>query len=201
LAPWADVLYSCDAIWWQKNAVGPDFTFEGLKISQDKKVKREFPDVHVVEVVRGADKLLIDKPGVIGWGGNSGFHALNLAVQFGAAKIILVGYDMTLKHGLHWHGKHPQGMHNPSDGNVARWRRVVDEAANYLKALDVTVINTSPISALVNYPKMSLQEALDYGSDHHSTSQVSEERIQLRSRRKASATAAEGESNRLQENV
>lgn len=157
------MLYACDAIWWQRANGAKDF--RGLKLSQDKIAKRSFSDVELVEVVRHHDKLLIEKPGVVGWGGNSGFHALNLAVQFGAAKIILVGYDMTLKHGLHWHERHPEGMHNPSDGNVARWRRVTDEAAVFLKELRVTVINASPISALVAYPKMTLREALDYGEN------------------------------------
>lgn len=95
----------------------------------------------------------------MGWGGNSGFHALNLAVQFGVSKIILVGFDMSLDHGVHWHGKHV-GLNNPTVRNVDRWRRCIDAAAEPIEALGITVVNTSPVSALQNYPKMSLAEAL-----------------------------------------
>lgn len=108
-----------------------------------------------------SDVLELVKIGTVGWAGNSGFHALNLAVQFGAAKIILLGFDMTIAHGVHWHGKHPAGMNNPNERNVARWRRCIDAAAAPIAAMGIKVINASAISALANYPKMSLQEALE----------------------------------------
>lgn len=113
-----------------------------------------------MKVEKSQDKLLVGMFGTLGWGGNSGFHALNLAVQFGAKWIALVGYDMRCDRGLHWHGKHIPGLNNPTPQNVERWRRVTDEAAPMLAALGVTVVNCSPISALTAYPKMSLKEAL-----------------------------------------
>ena len=76
------------------------------------------------------------------------------------SKIILVGYDMSVDHGLHWHGRHARGLNNPSRPNVARWRRVVDGAAEAIAGMGIPVLNCSPISALENYPKMSLEEAL-----------------------------------------
>ena len=99
------------------------------------------------------------KLGTVGWAGNSGFHCLNLAVQLMAAKIVLVGFDMTVAHGLHWHGRH-EGLNNPTERNVVRWRRCIDDAAEVIDALGIQCINASPISALQNYPKMSLGEAL-----------------------------------------
>ena len=111
-------------------------------------------------VDRNSDKLLLGKFGFIGWGGNSGFQALNLAVQFGAKRIVLVGYDMRCDQGLHWHGPHGKGLNNPTPRNVERWRRVTDEAADLLRFLGVEVVNCSPISALRAYPKMGLEEAL-----------------------------------------
>jgi hypothetical protein len=111
--------------------------------------------------VKNEDRLLVGKFGELGWGGNSGFQALNLAIQFGVKKIILICYDMHLERGMHWHGKHEGGMNNPTPKNVERWRRVTDAAAPLLEALGIKVINCSMISALENYPKMSLREALD----------------------------------------
>lgn len=104
--------------------------------------------------------MLMSKFGVIGWGGNSGFHAVNLAAQFGAAAILLVGFDMRLDHGIHWHGKHGNGLNNPMTKNVERWRRAVDGCKPVLDALGIKSFNCSPISALTAYPKMSFDEAL-----------------------------------------
>lgn len=157
LAPWADILFACDVSWWRHARGAPEFV--GLKLSTDQIAAREFEDVHKVGIKRGDDRLELAEMGTVGWGGNSGFHALNLAVQFGAAKIILVGYDMTVSYGEHWHGRHPDGMHNPTPGNVARWRRAVDAAAKVIPD-GIRVFNCSPISALQNYPKVTFEEAM-----------------------------------------
>jgi hypothetical protein len=133
--------------------------FAGLKITADRAAARRW-GLNAVTLEKNVDRLLTDRPGLIGWGGNSGFHAMNMAVQFGVRALILVGFDMRLDRGLHWHGRHPRGLNNPTEGTVARWRRVVDGAAPRLAELGVTVINTSTISALGAYPKMSLEEAL-----------------------------------------
>ncbi len=164
LAPWADVLYGCDFNWWKTQGGVPDFA--GLKISQDdgwnQRCRQTYPDVRLVHCDRVYDRKqdLIARPGMTGWGGNSGFQALSLAVQFGANKIILVGYDMRVDLGVHWHGKHPKGLNNPQAQTADQWRGALDGAAKTLRDAGVTVINASPISALKNYPKMTLQEAL-----------------------------------------
>lgn len=164
LVPWADALYGCDANWWKINRTVAD-NFAGLKISQDAKCERLFSGlIRVVHCRRNVDgrpaEILVDVPAVIGWGGNSGFQALNLAVQFGAKRIIMAGFDMTLKAGIHWHGKHPKGLNNPQERNVNRWRSALDAVAPQLSALGITVINASQVSALTAYTKMSLEEAL-----------------------------------------
>jgi hypothetical protein len=135
--------------------------FGGLKLCQDSIVAhRPAWGIRAVTVHRGQDQLLVDTFGELGWGGNSGFGAINLAVQFGASRIILVGFDMRIDKGLHWHGAHKGALSNPNPGNVLRWRRVIDEAAPVLAALGVEVVNTSMISALGAYPKMDFVEAI-----------------------------------------
>ena len=158
MAPWADALYACDYDWWKANAGVPEFA--GLKISQDVDTQRRYPEVKKVDCVRERDDILLTQAGRIGWGGNSGFHALNLAAQFAASKIILVGYDMRLDQGLHWHGKHPNGQNNPLAKNIDRWRKAIDQAAPVFEALGVPVINASSASALMAYPKMTFREAM-----------------------------------------
>jgi len=160
LAPWADIFYACDSEWWEKHHADVN-CYPALKIAiQEDGRKLKWPDVKPISVVRNDDSLRFERFGEVGWGGNSGFHAINLAVQFGAKRIVLVGYDMRLDGGIHWHGRHGNGLHNPSNSNVARWRRVIDEAAPLLTRLGVEVVNTSPVSALTAYPKMTLEAAL-----------------------------------------
>lgn len=155
------MLYACDLAWWRRYSGAPGFP--GLKLGADPAVDRKPWGVRSIRVQQTVDRILTDRPGVIGWGGNSGFHALNLAVQFGARRIVLVGYDMQVEAGLHWHGAH-EGMNNPSEQSTARWRRIIDAAAPDLALLGVEVINASAASALTAYPKTPLMEALH--ADH-----------------------------------
>lgn len=108
------------------------------------------------------DRILVEQLGVVGDGGNSGFQAINLAAQFGAARIVLVGFDMRLDRGVHWHGKHPPGLNNPHDIHLTRWRRAIDGAAPNLAALGIQVWNASPVSALTAFPIVSIEDALQW---------------------------------------
>lgn len=158
LVPGADILFACDLAWWRR--YGATLTFKGLRLSTDKHACKLPYGVQQVNLDRPSDKMNLVKFNTVGWGGNSGFQALNLAVQMGAKKIVLVGYDMTTVHGLHWHGSHPRGMNNPTENNVRRWCRAVDGAADDLEPLGIKVVNCSPVSALQRYEKMGLKEAL-----------------------------------------
>lgn len=104
--------------------------------------------------------MLFDEVGLVGWGGNGGFHAVNLAAQFGARRIVLVGFDMTLANGVHWHGRHPAGLNNPSARNLAKWAATLDAAAPSLAERGIEVVNTAADSALEAYPKMPFEDAL-----------------------------------------
>lgn len=156
IAPWADVLYACDGTWWQKY---PDaLQFAGLKVTQDFAAAKH----HKLNLV----KLLDEKPeqsrisvatkGVLARGGNGGFQAINLAVQFGATKQIWLGFDFC---GEHWHGKH-EGLLNPRPKTMERWAETLDAQAPILASLGVEVVNCSEISILRGYPKVSVAEAL-----------------------------------------
>lgn len=104
----------------------------------------------------GKNEILL-APGCVGWGGNSGFQALNLAVQFGARDIVLIGYDMS---GNHWHGRHRGLLRNPESSVLQRWASRFDLVAPQLAALGVRVLNASRESAIRRFQKVSLAEAL-----------------------------------------
>jgi len=157
--PSADVSYACDYRWWKQNQGLMEF--QGLKLCMDNHPDLKAWGIRNIIVDKSQDNLLVGDLGVVGWGGNSGFHALNLAVQFGCKKILLIGFDMRVDRGIHWHGPHKGALNNPTPGNVGRWRRVIDNSAPALAALDIEVINCSDISVLRNYPKMSFERALE----------------------------------------
>lgn len=106
--------------------------------------------------------MLFEKKGEIGWGGNGGFHAINLAYQFGATRVVGIGFDMTLVHGIHWHGRHQSGLTNPRQASVDKWRERLDAQAGLLKRLGLEFVIGSPGSALTAFRKLDLKEAL-YG--------------------------------------
>ena len=156
LAPRADVLYGCDYQWWKRNGGVPEF--RGRKFCQKKSAAREGWGIEWVQSVK-RDVLFVDDEKRIGWGGNSGFQALNLAIQFGARRIALLGFDMRIDRGLHWHEDH-EGE-NPLPENVERWRKVLDGQAGWLRKNGVEVINCTSGSALTAYPVMAIAEALE----------------------------------------
>lgn len=153
LVPWADALYGCDCRWWEANPDAMDFP--GLKMTVAENC---LPSLKKLRLVNSP--TIVTEPGQIGSGCNSGFQATNVAVQFKANPIVWVGFDMRLDNGIHWHGPHPQGLNNPREERVERWRRFLDDAAPQFKKLGVQVLNASSVSALKNYPKVGLEEAL-----------------------------------------
>jgi hypothetical protein len=157
LAPWADILFACDYAWWARTEGWQDF--EGLRLTVDARAAREW-GLGYVHCLKPDPRIQLGPKGTVGWGGNGGFHVLNLAIQFRAARVLLVGYDMRVDQGLHWHGAHPAGLSNPKARNVEYWRRCVDGAARVAAAEGVEVLNCSPVSALRRFPKADFAEAI-----------------------------------------
>jgi len=87
-------------------------------------------------------------------------------VQFRVRRILLVGFDMSLERGIHWHGAHRDRLNNPPQGRIGIWRKRLDAAAPAIAARGIEVINTSPDSALTAYRKISLHEALNERPPH-----------------------------------
>lgn len=145
------MIYACDGAWWRANNGLPGFA--GIKVTQEARAASDY-GLHKVTVAVGCDRMLFGEVGLLGSGSNSGFQALNLVAQLGASRILLVGYDMNLANGIHWHGMHPQGLNNPRESLVARWL-----AADWTMPKGIEVVNCNPASALDTYPKMKFEDA------------------------------------------
>lgn len=160
LCPWAEYLYACDHHWWEAHrGVVP---FKGARIVYDQRTIDKFLglDMIKVEIARYINELRFDKPGHLGWGGHSGFHAINLAAQWGVKRMILVGLDLRVDFGRHFFGDHPYASNKPQDVAVRRWAEHLDKQAPILAERGIQVINCSPVSTLTAFPKMTFEEAL-----------------------------------------
>jgi hypothetical protein len=106
----------------------------------------------------------IDAPGFshiparIHYGNCSGFQAINLAILFGATRIILVGFDMRVVNGQrHFFGDHPAPL-----GNACQYEHFLPafEAAARTLPRHISIVNCTPGSALKCFPMASLDAAL-----------------------------------------
>lgn len=153
LYPDADALYAADSSFWQW--YGDARQFEGVKIAPDGRAALYCKLLELVDIPKGRDgrrhdPMIFDRPRVIGCGGgNSGFQAVNVAVNAGARRIGLLGFDYC---GRHWHDDHPPALRNPSTNQLLKWREHFDNAAPGLAARGVEVVNLSSVSALRAYP-------------------------------------------------
>ena len=154
MAPWADALIASDVRWWGWHKGAKDFA--GLKYATSRAVK--WAGVQWIKNT-GRDGLEL-QPNGIRHGLNSGYRAINLAVHFGAKRIILLGYDMKRGDGPdrleHWHGDHPIASRSAYPIFCKHFLTLVEP----LKAIGVEVLNCTPGSALDCFPKAQLRDVL-----------------------------------------
>lgn len=161
LVPFADVVYGCDAPWWISVQGLPKFN--GLKLAwEDRAIGQQYGIKKVKIPDIKCDKILLDETGTVGAGGNSGFQAINLVIQFGAKRILLVGFDANGTYGNeHWYGRNTAWqMNNPDEYNYIRWRKALEGVAAHIADLGVEIINTSRDSSIKCFQKMSIEDAL-----------------------------------------
>lgn len=162
LAPWADVLYAADPAWW--NLVGRRIAFEGLRVCPMPRAQAFDPRVRTVSLVldggEPSTRMQFGPGGEIGHGCNSGFQAANLAVQFGARRLVLIGFDFKYgpREAPHHHGEHVKGLRNPTAWQLAQWGAILNAQADTLCEHGVEVVNASPVSALTAFPQREVQD-------------------------------------------
>ena len=158
-APWADVLYASDVPWWTKHHEALK-GFQGLKftVGQGRTPKpiKGLPDVQVLRNT-GTLGLELD-PSALRTGLNSGYAAINLAVHFGAARMLLLGFNMSPVNGKrHFFGNH-KGLNNSSD--YTRFAQKFQSLVEPLARLGVSVVNCTSPTRLTCFPQQPLREVL-----------------------------------------
>lgn len=152
LAPWAWALYAADVEWWrhpENAAVIAAFRGHCISVSGVAGVRR----------LQNTGTDGIDfTPGCVRTGGNSGYQALQVAVQSGARRVLLCGFDM--RAACHWHGPHPRGLRSTPPATYQIWADRFACAAPLLADAGIEVVNCSPGSALTCFPVTTIDEAL-----------------------------------------
>jgi hypothetical protein len=154
----ADVLYWTDSRFytWYKNDID---NFNGLKFTL-KPGSQYTTDIKVLR--KGIPHGLEKDPQVLAHGYNSGYAAINLAYHLGAARIVLLGFDMhNAGKDTHFHDGYPTraaGDHIYRDKFLPGFK----ELEKALRAEGVTVFNASPHSQLNEFPKITLAQALSF---------------------------------------
>lgn len=90
-------------------------------------------------------------------GGNSGYQAVQLALFFGAARVILLGYDMQFRgEQSHWHGDHKR-LGNPIKSKMRAWHVAFAEMPHTMRS---RVVNASRETALRCFRRVTLDDCL-----------------------------------------
>ena len=136
MAPFASIIYAGDFVFWEHYR--HEITIDAERWTCCERAAKDYEINH--HKARGAY--------------NSGLRAVELALEMGAAKILLLGFDASIKAGVHWHENYKKTK-NPDALRCHKWVSQFD----YLRGKNI--INCAPNSALTQFPKMTVKEALE----------------------------------------
>ena len=139
VAPFCDVLYAGDHRWWKANADKVNIPAKRFSRSSNSEKKYD-AKYHRTQ---------------LGNSYNSGQLAIEFAIMRNAKRVIMLGFDCSVKNGVHHHGKHKESP-NPNVERCNRWKKQFADLRKFYKKADVvncsryTEINCFPVKPLEN---------------------------------------------------
>jgi hypothetical protein len=160
LGDWIDVLFFGDDGFWKTQKEGL-LNFKGLRVSFESEKIRDSRVKLVTRNPRKKQGITFAPPGLLSWNFNSGAAAINLAVQFGAKRIILLGFDMSLgiDNNQHWHKVYSSPFAGLKD-TMAKWLQGFPLIAEQAKSRGIEIINCSPNSKIECFRKANIWEVI-----------------------------------------
>jgi len=160
LAPWADMLYFCDARWFKWHKDKSEFqNFKGLRVTLSNETRVPLEKLDIKSVAREGKEGLCIKPNTVATGANGGYQTINLCYHLAASIVILLGYDMKADgNKTHWHKGH--NINSPTSIYQSNLIPLFKTLAEALKKIDMSVINCTPGSALHVFPEKKLGDVL-----------------------------------------
>lgn len=141
LAPWCDVLYAGDARWWR--AYGDDVNIPAKRYARNSEPTRSGHAMYRKTAMKGSY--------------NSGQLAIEVAITNGADLIILLGFDVSLKHGIHHHGPHTKTP-DPVQGRMRIWHKQFAQIPRTYP--NANIVNCSRYTELTCFPIEPLEDVL-----------------------------------------
>jgi hypothetical protein len=154
VAPYSDLLFFRDTSWYLGNKSVVD-AWTGVVVTSTAS-KFYDPKVNVVKM-KHCDNFLIGGD-TIKYGRSAGHIALSLAIDLGAKKCMLLGYDCRIVNGrTHFHDKPSNAIAiTYKEYFLPSWIGWGDAAL----AAGVEVVNCTPDSAILSFPRRPLSEVL-----------------------------------------
>ena len=145
VAPWADMLYAADCVWW-KHHVEAVRKFAGMKVTlcgQGAEAER---------LLIGGTKGFDPRPTHLRTGSNSTYQAAHIAIHAGARKVVFFGLDLHTLKGKHFFGAHPKPLRNTHcyRNFIARFGELAVELRKIKHP--VQIVNATPGSACNAFP-------------------------------------------------
>lgn len=143
IASFCDYIYAGDTKWW-------DIYFNKINIDVEKWTCS----------TTAANKYKINFHFASG-GYNSGMRAIQFGIFKGFKNIALLGYDCSLKNGIHWHGDHiGKKLRNPNKDKVNMWKGHFKRVSDSAKKLGVKIYNCSRYTELDCFEIANLEDVL-----------------------------------------
>lgn len=157
-APFADVIYAGDFMWWKQNITDVRRAQSGF--TQLWTCDRAAAERWDLNWVKGVNRLGLGKDKFIHTNGNSGAQAINLAYVFGCRRILLLGFDMKLGPAgeRHHHADHPAPMVQAQ--TFGDWIHKSEFLARELEEAGCSVVNCSAETALTCWPRSTIEKEL-----------------------------------------
>lgn len=167
LGPWVDCCFFGDHAWFKRHYKGVlDFDeyvgmpgllkYNGLKVTCCQAVAGS-KGIHLLQLRPCG---LHTDPGYIGWNNSSGAASINLAINFGAKRVVLLGYDghRGTDGAVNWH----KNITDVKDSVFDKQMRGFVNLNNDIlcKRPDVEILNANPDSSIDLWPKVTLDEAI-----------------------------------------
>lgn len=144
IARFCDYIYAGDTKWWAVNHDKIDINAEKWTCS-DKAANTYKLHYHIAAGPY-----------------NSGMRAIQFGISKGFKSIAILGYDCSLKNGIHWHGEHKEEkLRNPNDHKVLIWHDQFKRVSDNAKKQGVNIYNCSRYTELTCFELAKLEDVLD----------------------------------------
>ena len=142
MAPFCDYIYAGDSKWWAVN-------FDKVRIPAEKwTCSDKAANIYKIHYHIAAGPY------------NSGMRAIQFGISKGFKSIALLGYDCSLKNGVHWHGPHSEEvLRNPNESKVKKWHIQFERVATNAKKQGIAIYNCSRYTELKCFNILPLEEA------------------------------------------